>query len=77
MAASVLPVPKRMQLTSLMKNSNKWLPTASLIPIDFAPSIFGDDAVREEKDSVLTGSEAVRLNSGKSGSICFVVRRPG
>ena len=73
--ATAVAVPKRMNLSSAMKNSKEWLGTASLIPIDFAPSI--GDLVTEKKDKTVNGSEAVKTNSGKSGSIAFVVRRPG
>lgn len=74
MAAS-LPVPKQLHPTALMKDTAKWLSTARLVPIDFAPSI--GDLVRETTDSTVAGTEAVATNAGKAGSICFVVRRPG
>ena len=73
--STAVAVPKRMHLSSGMKNSKDWLQTANLIPIDFAPSI--GDLVTEKKGEAIDGSEAVKANSGKSGSIAFVVRRPG
>lgn len=75
MASEAISVPTRMHLTNAMKNSADWLSKASLIPIDFAPSI--GDTVAEKTDATLNGSDAVTQNAGLAGSICFVVRRPG
>ena len=75
LACEACDVPQRMQLTSTMKESKDWLPQASLIPIDFSPNI--GDLVTEKIDDTLTGNDAVSQNAGPSGSICFVVRRPG
>jgi len=68
-------VPLRMQLTEVMKNSAGWLPAASLIPIDFSPTI--GPLVTEKTEHTLKGPQAVAENAGLAGSLCFVVRRPG
>jgi hypothetical protein len=73
--AEATAVPLRMHLTQTMKNSADWLAKASLIPIDFSPRI--GPLVTEKTDSTLAGTKAVANNMGFSGSICFVVRRPG
>jgi len=74
-AMAVETGPLRMHLTETMKNSADWLSKASLIPIDFAPSI--GDLITEQADATLKGNEALSQNAGPEGSICFVVRRPG
>lgn len=76
MASETFSVPRRMHLTQAMKNTGDWLVGASLVPIDFAPSI--GDLVTEQADKTITGIEATKnAHAGPSGSICFVVRRPG
>lgn len=75
MATEAPSIPARMYITNAMKNSADWLSKASLIPIDFAPSI--GDTVTEKTGATLNGGDAVTQNAGLAGSICFVVRRPG
>ena len=73
MATEASSVPLRMHLTDAMKKSADWLAKSSLIPIDFAPNI--GDLVTEE--AAVAGPDILSQNAGPSGSICFVVRRPG
>lgn len=73
MATEASTVPVRMHLTDVMKNSASWLSKASLIPIDFSPGI-GDLVTEQAK---IAAPDVLSQHAGESGSICFVVRRPG
>ncbi len=73
MATEASTVPLRMHLTDVMKSSADWLQKASLIPINFAPNI--GDLVTE--DASIAAPNVLSQHAGESGSICFVVRRPG
>jgi len=72
-------VPERMYLSDTMKNTKEWLTKAQLIPLDFTKPSFidGEDSIVTEENIMLKGNEVVERNSGKYGSIAFVVRRPG
>lgn len=67
-AMAITGVPERMLLTKSMKATN--LQSATLISLGF------NDQSVAEKD-VVTAEEAIKSHTGKYGSICFVVRRPG
>ena len=73
LAAESPSVPSRMHLSDTMKKSADWLASSSLIPIDFSANI--GDLVTEE--AAVVGTDILSKNTGPSGSICFVVRRPG
>jgi len=68
--SSASAVPERMMLSSSMMSDD--LSKASLIPLDI-------DAKSESVDEqpALVSSDVLKKHSGKYGSICFVVRRPG
>jgi hypothetical protein len=65
------PVPDTMKLSSSMKKSR--LGDSTLVEIEIKKD---DDKTVEEVD-VLRGREILQRFSGKYGSICLVVRRPG
>jgi len=67
-AMAMSGVPKRMLLTNSMKATE--LKTAKLIQL-----AFNDQSVTE-LDTVTAG-DAIKSHTGKYGSVCFVVRRPG
>jgi len=67
-AIAVSGVPERMLLTKNMKATK--IGTAKLTSL-----VFKDQTVAES--DILTVGEAVKSHTGKHGSICFVVRRPG
>jgi len=67
-AIAVSGVPERMLLTKTMKATK--IGTSKLTSLTFK-----DQTVAES--DVLTVGEAVKSHTGKHGSICFVVRRPG
>ena len=73
MVTEASTVSPRMHLSDVMKSSADWLQKASLIPINFAPNI--GDLVTE--DASIVAPNVLSQHAGKSGSICFVVRRPG
>jgi hypothetical protein len=60
-------VPETMKLTRTMKTF-KWT-DVPLLPIDFNIGI--------QELSQVTAEEAIKKHTGSSGSIAFVVRRPG
>lgn len=67
-AMAVNGVANRMLLTSTMQSTN--LDIAKLIPLSI------NDQTITESESLKAG-EAIKTHTGKYGSICFVVRRPG
>lgn len=65
---TALSVPERMILSKSLSKAN--LQDTPLIPLSF------DNNIVSEKERQ-TSAEVIQENSGKFGSICFVVRRPG
>jgi hypothetical protein len=65
--SSAMSVPERMQLTPVMKSMD-WAKTP-LIPIRFTIGV-------EELEET-TALDSIAKHMGSSGSIAFVVRRPG
>lgn len=70
MSMPVTPVPERMLLSATMKAAD--IGKAMLIALSIDPSA----KTVIEKDIFYT-DEVIKSHTGKSGSICFVVRRPG
>mmetsp|Transcript_27524 Transcript_27524/g.42143 ORF Transcript_27524/g.42143 Transcript_27524/m.42143 type:complete len:93 (-) Transcript_27524:650-928(-) len=68
--ASMASVPKKMLLSSIMKATE--VGKASLTNI-----ILDADAKTVATGATQTGSDILHQHSGKHGSVCFVVRRPG
>jgi len=68
MKSAALSAPKRMILSKSLSKAD--LQTSTLIPLGF------DSDVISEKESMMSG-DAIKENSGKYGSLCFVIRRPG
>jgi hypothetical protein len=60
-------VPENMRLTHAMKHFD-WS-AASMIPLDVTVGV--------QEHEPITAEEAIKSNTGASGSIAFVVRRPG
>lgn len=67
-AMAVSGVPERMFLTNSMKTAK--FGGAKLVPLSIK-----DQTVSEAES--LTAGEVIKSHTGKHGSICFVVRRPG
>jgi len=67
-AMAVSGVPERMFLTNSMKTAK--FSGAKLVPLSIK-----DQTVSEAES--LTAGEVIKSHTGKHGSICFVVRRPG
>jgi hypothetical protein len=66
-AAYSMNVPERMILTKIMKNAP--LRSASVLPLDFGVGVKELEAIQ--------GDEMIGRNTGRFGSVAFVVRRPG
>lgn len=64
---NAVEVPKRMELPPSMKTKLDKVP---LMALDFT----SDDEIRETPTE---GKDAISMNTGQYGSVCFVVRRPG
>ena len=86
-AMSTTAVPSRMQLSESVRDyiSQNLLYKAKLSPLSFQSSavVEGkeeepvDEVVTELTESKVTLQEAAIKNSGKAGSVAFIVRRPG
>lgn len=89
-AASVVQqLPETMMVSDRMKNVDDWLNKSELVPIEFKHPVEAfaseDDNdsssnaafVVNEKDMMLRGNEVVNRHTGTSGSVVFVIRRPG
>lgn len=64
-----LGVPKYLRVTETMRSAQSQLAQSSLIPLDFTVGV-------QEMPQV-TGADVFSKHSGDSGSVAFVVRRPG
>jgi hypothetical protein len=62
-----MKLPERVILTQVMKNAP--LTTASVLPLDFGVGVKELEAIQ--------GEEMIGRNTGRLGSVAFVVRRPG
>ena len=64
---AAMKLPERMILTPAMKNAP--LTSASVLPLDFGVGVKELEAIQ--------GEEMIGRNTGRLGSVAFVVRRPG
>mmetsp|Transcript_21684 Transcript_21684/g.30399 ORF Transcript_21684/g.30399 Transcript_21684/m.30399 type:complete len:85 (+) Transcript_21684:19-273(+) len=69
-AVALASVPERMFLSSSMKTAK--LGQAALVSLSF-----DKESKSVKENTVITGEEAIKKHTGKFGSVCFVVRRPG
>lgn len=70
--AMVVVVPERMALSPAMRSTD--LNAAVLTPIRIDAD---SKTVTLLNDTVTTGAQALDAHTGRHGSLCFVVRRPG